>query len=204
MSPISSRNSVPPLACSKRPMRRSVAPVNAPFSWPNSSDSSSSAAIAEVFNATNGLLARGELSCNARATSSLPVPDSPVISTVMLERDSRPMALNTSCIAGAWPMIRGVGLLVVCCAVSRWRVRAARETSSTASSMSKGFGRYSNAPPWYADTALSRSECAVITMTGISGSVWPRRSMSSRPLMSGIRMSVIRTSGRSRSSAPKN
>ena len=54
MSPISSRNSVPPLACSKRPMRRSVAPVNAPFSWPNSSDSSSSAAIADVFSATNG------------------------------------------------------------------------------------------------------------------------------------------------------
>ena len=45
---------MPPLACSKRPMRRSVAPVNAPFSWPNSSDSSSSAAIAEVFSATNG------------------------------------------------------------------------------------------------------------------------------------------------------
>ena len=35
-------------------MRRSVAPVNAPFSWPNSSDSSSSAAIADVFSATNG------------------------------------------------------------------------------------------------------------------------------------------------------
>ena len=92
---------MPPLACSKRPMRRSVAPVNAPFSWPNSSDSSSSAAMADVFSATNGASARGELSCNARATSSLPVPDSPVISTVMLERDSRPIALKTSCIAGA-------------------------------------------------------------------------------------------------------
>ncbi len=40
MSPISSRNSVPPSACSKRPMRCLSAPVNAPFSWPNSSDSS--------------------------------------------------------------------------------------------------------------------------------------------------------------------
>ncbi len=109
MSPISSRNRVPPLACSNRPMRRSVAPVKAPFSWPNSSDSSSSAAIAEVFSATKGAAARGELSCSARATSSLPVPDSPVMSTVMLERDRRPMALKTSCIAGAWPMMRGVG-----------------------------------------------------------------------------------------------
>jgi hypothetical protein len=42
MSPISSRNSVPPSACSKRPRRSESAPVNEPFSWPNSSDSSSS------------------------------------------------------------------------------------------------------------------------------------------------------------------
>jgi len=54
-----------------------------------------------VRRATFGGLCR----CSARATSSLPVPDSPVISTVMLERDSRPMALNTSCMAGAEPMI---------------------------------------------------------------------------------------------------
>ena len=37
ISPISSRNSVPPLACSKRPIRRSTAPVKAPRSCPNSS-----------------------------------------------------------------------------------------------------------------------------------------------------------------------
>jgi hypothetical protein len=34
----------------------------------------------------------------------------------------------------------------------------ARRTSSTAWSTSKGLGRYSKAPPWKADTALSRSE----------------------------------------------
>ena len=39
MSPISSRNSVPPSASSKRPFFRCSAPVNAPFSWPNSSAS---------------------------------------------------------------------------------------------------------------------------------------------------------------------
>jgi hypothetical protein len=100
-----------------------------------------------VFSATNGPAARGELSCSARATSSLPVPDSPVMSTVMLERDSRPMALKTSCIAGAWPMMRGVGLTDDCSVVSRLRCRAARDTSSIASSMSNGFGKYSNAPP---------------------------------------------------------
>ena len=54
------------------------------------------------------LAARGLCRCSARATSSLPVPDSPVISTVMLERESRPMARNTSCMAGAWPSISGI------------------------------------------------------------------------------------------------
>ena len=42
MSPISSRNSVPPSAASNLPSRRATAPVNAPFSWPNSSLSTSS------------------------------------------------------------------------------------------------------------------------------------------------------------------
>ena len=36
-SPISSRNSVPPCACSNTPAALSTAPVNAPTSWPNSS-----------------------------------------------------------------------------------------------------------------------------------------------------------------------
>ena len=53
------------------------------------------------------LAARGLCSCSARATSSLPVPLSPVISTVTWLWLSRPMARNTSCIAGAWPSISG-------------------------------------------------------------------------------------------------
>src|SRR5882762_5584637 len=82
MSPISSRNRVPSSACSKRPRRRACAPVKAPRSWPKSSDSRRSFGIAAVFIAMNGLSARGLWRCNARATSSLPVPDSPVIRTV--------------------------------------------------------------------------------------------------------------------------
>ena len=54
MSPISSRNSVPPSACSKRPRRMVCAPVKAPRSWPNSSDSSRSFGMAAVLMATNG------------------------------------------------------------------------------------------------------------------------------------------------------
>src|SRR3546814_8002980 len=46
MSPTSSRNRVPPLACSILPSVVLTAPVKAPFSWPNSSDSSRFSGIA--------------------------------------------------------------------------------------------------------------------------------------------------------------
>ena len=54
MSPISSRNSVPWSASSKRPIFCAIAPVNAPFSWPNSSLSSSPVGMAAQFTFTNG------------------------------------------------------------------------------------------------------------------------------------------------------
>ena len=83
-----SRRSRRGTACRRRPLeaavaRASTAPVNAPFSWPNSSLSSSVSGIAAQLTATNGPVARGELrrGC-ARATSSLPVPLSPSSSTV--------------------------------------------------------------------------------------------------------------------------
>jgi hypothetical protein len=81
MSPISSRKSVPLLACSNFPARSAVAPVNEPFMWPNSSLSISSPGIAAQLTSTNVFLARSEWRCKALATSSLPVPFSPVIST---------------------------------------------------------------------------------------------------------------------------
>jgi hypothetical protein len=56
--------------------------------------------MAAVLMAMNGLSARGLWRCTARATSSLPEPDSPVIKTVALDWLSRPIARNTSCIAG--------------------------------------------------------------------------------------------------------
>ena len=49
-SPISSRNSVPPEASSNLPGRASWASVNAPFSWPNSSLSSSVSVIARAIH----------------------------------------------------------------------------------------------------------------------------------------------------------
>ena len=58
--PISSRNSVPPLATSKSPFFAATADVNAPRTWPKSVDSSSSDGTEPVFTGTNGLLRRGE------------------------------------------------------------------------------------------------------------------------------------------------
>jgi hypothetical protein len=59
MSPISSRNSVPPSARSKRPTRFATAPVKAPFSWPNSSVSRRCSGIAAQFTGTKGPLPPG-------------------------------------------------------------------------------------------------------------------------------------------------
>ena len=75
---------MPPWASSNRPLRWPTALVNAPFSWPKSSLSSSDSGRAAQLTATNGRLRRGDASCTARATSSLPVPVSPKISTVLI------------------------------------------------------------------------------------------------------------------------
>ena len=80
ISPISSRNKVPPLACSNFPIRCLMAEVKDPFSCPNNSLSISSVGIAAQFTSTNGPVARLLFSCTQRATSSLPTPLSPVIS----------------------------------------------------------------------------------------------------------------------------
>ena len=79
--PTSSRKSVPPWASSNLPGLRAYAPVKAPFSWPKSSDSSSESGIAARLTATKGCARRGLWLWMARATSSLPVPLSAVIST---------------------------------------------------------------------------------------------------------------------------
>ena len=68
---------MPRCASSNTPVRRSCAPVNAPFSWPKISLSSSVSGIAAQLIATNGNVARGLSSWIVCATSSLPVPDSP-------------------------------------------------------------------------------------------------------------------------------
>ncbi len=81
-SPTSSRKIVPDWASSNFPIFSALASVKAPLVWPKNSDSISSLGMAPQFTTTNGPFCRGLLRWTARAISSLPVPLSPVMSTV--------------------------------------------------------------------------------------------------------------------------
>ena len=56
--------------------------------------------------------------------------------------------------------------------------------------MSKGLGKYSKAPPWKAETALSRSEWAVMMITGRAGKRCFSCCSSSSPDSPGMRISL--------------
>ena len=81
-SPISSRNSVPSRAPLISPGLSRSAPVKEPRRWPNSWLSSMSRGTAVQLNGMKGFCARLEKLWMARARISLPVPLSPVISTL--------------------------------------------------------------------------------------------------------------------------
>ena len=74
---------MPPSASANLPFLLVVAPVNAPRTWPKSSDSSSVSGIAAQFTLISGISRCALWLWMARATSSLPVPVSPVMSTVL-------------------------------------------------------------------------------------------------------------------------
>jgi hypothetical protein len=90
---------VPPLASRKRPGRAVRASVKAPRTWPKSSLSSRLCGTAAQLIATKGPLCRALIPWMARATSSLPVPLSPVTSTVASVEATRSMRLRISRIA---------------------------------------------------------------------------------------------------------
>ena len=102
MSPISSRNSVPPVVLSNRPFTCAIAPVNDPRSWPNSS--TVPAPALQVFRRA----ARRLPSWIARATSSLPLPDGPVISTDASLGATWPISVRTSRMIALSPINSGV------------------------------------------------------------------------------------------------
>ena len=84
---------MPPWASSKRPFLSATAPVKAPLTWPKSSDSSSLSGSAPQLTGTKAREAREPCRWMARATSSLPVPVSPVTSTGASEEQARAICL---------------------------------------------------------------------------------------------------------------
>ena len=101
--PISSRKMVPPSACMNLPILSPAAPVNAPATWPNSSLSSRFSGRAPQATSTNGLSRRPLRRWIARAIIDLPVPLSPVISTVARVSATLSIMSNIRSMRWSWP-----------------------------------------------------------------------------------------------------
>ena len=113
-----------------------MAPVNAPFTWPNSSLSIRFSGIAPQLTVMNGPFARFERRWISRAISSLPVPVSPVISTLMSVAATFCSLRNTSIIDAQAPMIspKRLSLQLGCelLLVGAQRARAASRSAGSA------------------------------------------------------------------------
>ena len=90
---------MPAAADRTRPGWSAMAPVKLPRRWPNSWLSASSRVVVVQLYGRNIAELRGEPTCIARATSSLPVPLSPVTRTVRSFPCSRVIWSTTRCIA---------------------------------------------------------------------------------------------------------
>ncbi len=207
ISPTSSRKSVPPSASSKRPSLRRTAPVNAPRSWPKSSDSSRPSGMAAQETVTKGPSRRAPASWMARATSSLPVPDSPDTSTVASVPATLRTCSSTRCMGserptspwGSWSRSRSSSSASA-------RPRSARaprrsraisiafSTRARSTSGEKGFSMKSMAPRAMASTAVAMVPWAEITTTVASGSSPRSVRTTSMPSTGTMRRSVTTTS----------
>ena len=96
---------LPPLATSNNPALLETAPVKAPLMCPNNSLSRRGSGIALQFTVTNGSRLRPLLLWIARAISSLPVPLSPEINTLLLVSATLRTISNTFRIGSLSPMI---------------------------------------------------------------------------------------------------
>ena len=102
-SATSSRNNVPRSAASNLP-RRARTPVAIRSSMPNNSASTKVSTSAAQLTATNGPRRRALSSCTCRATSSLPDPVSPSISTVKSVAATRSICPRRCCMQALDPM----------------------------------------------------------------------------------------------------
>jgi hypothetical protein len=157
-------------------------------------DSSSSAGTAAQLIATNGLAARALPPWIARASTSLPLPLAPVISTAESVRDTRRASSMTACIAGlrvTRPSAKRRPSPSSAAVPPTWR-----RTQSSRRSRSTGLVRKSTAPRCVARTASGMSPCAEISATGRPGQRCWMRASSSMPSMPGMRRSASTKPGR--------
>ena len=179
-------------ASSNRPSRRSAAPVKAPFSWPNSSLSSRVSGSAAQLTAMNGLPRRGERSWMALATSSLPVPLSPWMSTVLETGAICSILTSTSWIGALSPKMP-----VRSCSSRR---SISRRAVATASSGATGFIMVSVAPS--RPTRSARSESVGSSRARVLISASRARAASWRACGSWIPPVRMTSSGLSRRTVP--
>ncbi len=128
----------------------------------------------------------------ARAISSLPTPDSPSISTGMVEAAAFSAAFSTGCMAGERVMMSAMVSVP-----SRLRLRRCNSPASAlvASALRSetcrrsglaGLTTKSVAPARITDTTLSMPPWAVCTITGMSRPASRMRASTPRPSRSGI------------------
>ncbi len=141
MFPISSKKMLPLSARSHSPFFGYTAPVNAPFTCPKSVDSSRSGGRLPELTVTKARSERDEFVWIARATSSLPVPLSPVMRIVERLGAAWMIRSKTCFIRGLRPMMPANFCDCACrfcrsavfSAISRRRSTALRTTTSTSS-----------------------------------------------------------------------
>ena len=192
MSPTSSRKIVPPSASTNLPICLRTAPVKEPFSWPKSSDSISSSGIAAQLTCTNGPAATRDVRWISRATSSLPVPLSPRMSTVALVGAARATSARSRFIGSLSPRrtdSTSTRRLSSWFSARRRLPDSALRTETRTRSRWSGFSRKSTAPRRVHSMAVAMSPCPEIMSTGGAPSRATMRSRVSRPSRPGILMS---------------
>ncbi len=174
MLPISSRNSVPPSACSNLPAWSVWASVKAPFTWPKSSLSKSVSVMAPASTATIGFPLRRLWAWISRASMSLPVPFSPVMRTVasvgaILSTVFRMAAMG---LEAPQNMRLPVAPGMTSSAIALRALSRAAVSVATSLSLSQGFTIKSNAPRFIPSTASWMSAYAVNSTTSTSGIIF--------------------------------
>ncbi len=179
--------------------------MNEPFTCPNSSDSMSSEGMAAQFTSTNARLARGDSRCTARATSSLPVPFSPVISRRAGVGATFSIRSITCWMAKDDPTISWR------CSTAALRARTSRSSTtccraflsvSSTRWLSSGFSRKSCAPSCVASTAVAIVPCPEIITTSACASVSRSRLNTASPSIPAILTSSSTRCGLNSAYAP--